>query len=166
MSTQVSTSAPQETLALTAWVRLLRAHAAIARTFNAQLQAEHGMTINDFEALLLLSHAPDTRLKRIELADRLQLTPSGVTRMLDGLQAAGWVAKGECASDARVSYAVLTDAGREKLACAAHAHTAAVTSLFAERFDDTELEALGLLLLRLPGAADADPEACTVGEPT
>lgn len=161
MSTQVLP--PQSTLALTAWVRLLRAHAAIARTFNAQLQAEHGMTINDFEALLLLSRAPDMRLKRVELAERLQLTPSGVTRMLDGLQAAGWVEKGECASDARVSYAVLTDGGLEKLDCAAQAHTAAVTSLFTERFDDVELEALGMLLRRLPGAAEADGGDCTVG---
>ncbi len=163
MSTQVLPT--QSQLALTAWVRLLRAHAAIARTFNAQLQAEHALTINDFEALLLLSHAPDAKLKRIELADRLQLTPSGVTRMLDGLQAAGWVDKAACDSDARVSYAVLTDAGREKLACAAHAHTAAVAALFTERFDDTELEALGMLLHRLPGAADADPADCTTGEP-
>ena len=162
MSTQLSTS--QTTSALTVWVRLLRAHAAMARTFNAQLQAEHGMTINDFEALLLLSRAPDQQLKRIELSERIQLTPSGVTRMLDGLLEAGWVAKGECASDARVSYAVLTDAGREKLELASETHTAAVTQLFTERFDETELEALGLLLGRLPGA-DADAGSCEVGEP-
>lgn len=162
MSTQVLT--PHSTLALTAWVRLLRAHAAITRSFNAQLQAEHGLTINDFEALLLLAHAPDSKLKRVELAERLQLTPSGVTRMLDGLQAAGWVEKGACESDARVTYAVLTAAGREKLDCASYAHTAAVTSLFTERFDDTELEALGMLLHRLPGAAEADPGDCTVAD--
>ena len=161
MSTQVLPT--QESLALNAWVRLLRAHAAIARTFNAQLQAEHGMTVNDFEALLLLSTAPESRLKRIELAERLQLTPSGVTRMLDGLQAAGWVARGECAGDARVSYAVLTAAGREKLELASCTHTAAVTALFTERFDDTELETLGLLLHRLPGAAEAD---CPLAEPS
>lgn len=162
MTPQVLTD--QGTAALTAWVRLLRAHAAITRTFNAQLQAEHRMTINDFEALLLLSHAPDARLKRVELAERLQLTPSGVTRMLDGLQAAGWVEKGECASDARVSYAVLTASGREKLDGAAQSHTAAVAALFTERFDASELEALGTLLLRLPGATEADAGECTVGE--
>jgi DNA-binding MarR family transcriptional regulator len=162
MSTQLSTDQP--TAALTAWVRLLRAHAAIARTFNAQLQAEHGMTINDFEALLLLARAPDQRLKRVELAERIQLTPSGVTRMLDGLLTSGWVEKGECASDARVSYAVLTDTGREKLEQAARTHTAAVTQLFTERFDDTELQALGMLLRRLPGAAEADGDDCTVDE--
>jgi DNA-binding MarR family transcriptional regulator len=145
-------------------VRLLRAHAAIARTFNAQLQAEQGMTINDFEALLLLSRAPDQRLKRVELAERIQLTPSGVTRMLDGLQAAGWVAKAECSDDARVSYAVLTDLGREKLERAYDAHTGAVAELFTERFDETELEALAMLLGRLPGAAEADAGSCSVGE--
>ncbi len=163
MSTQVFS--PHATSALTAWVRLLRAHAAIARTFNAQLQAEHRMTINDFEALLLLSHAPDAKLKRVELAERLQLTPSGVTRMLDGLQAAGWVEKGECASDARVTYAVLTPAGREQLARASESHTTAVAALFNERFDEIELEALAGLLLRLPGAAEADAGECRVGPP-
>lgn len=161
MSTQLSV--PHSTSALTVWVRLLRAHAAMARTFNAQLQAEHGMTINDFEALLLLSRAPDRRLKRVELAERIQLTPSGVTRMLDGLQAAGWVAKGECSEDARVTYAVLTAAGREKLEAAYGTHTGAVAQLFTERFDDAELEALALLLGRLPGAAEADAGSCDVG---
>jgi DNA-binding MarR family transcriptional regulator len=161
MMTQVLTD--QGTTALTAWVRLLRAHAALARTFNAQLQAEHGMTINDFEALLLLSRAPDQQLKRIELSERIQLTPSGVTRLLDGLLEAGWVAKGACASDARVSYAVLTDAGRDRLSQASVTHTAAVAQLFTERFDDTELEALALLLGRLPGAAEADAGNCEVG---
>ena len=159
MSTQVLSD--QGTSALTVWVRLLRAHAAIARTFNAQLLAEHGMTINDFEVLLLLSRAPDQQLKRVELSERIQLTPSGVTRLLDGLLASGWVAKGQCAADARVSYAVLTEAGREKLERASRTHTAAVTQLFTERFDADELEALGLLLGRLPGAAEAD--SCEVG---
>ena len=69
------------------------------------------------------------------------------------------------ASDARVSYAVLTDAGRDKLAQASRTHTAAVAQLFTERFDDTELEALALLLGRLPGAAEADAGSCEVGAP-
>ena len=152
---------PTQENALSAWVRLLRAHASLKRSFNAQLQVEHGLTVNDYEALLLLSHADDGRLKRVELADRLQLTPSGVTRLLDGLEAAGYVDKAACATDARVTYAVLTDRGREKLERAGCSHIGAVTAVFTERYDDEELQRLGELLLRLPGAAEADPAACS-----
>jgi DNA-binding MarR family transcriptional regulator len=161
MTSQVlPTQALSETLALTAWVRLLRAHASAKRSFNTQLLAEHGLTVNDYEALLLLSHEPDRRLKRVVLADRLQLTPSGVTRLLDGLEAAGLVEKGSCDSDARVTYAVLTEPGREKLEQASCSHVAAVRALFAERLGDDELRTLGDLLGRLPGG-DADAADCT-----
>lgn len=149
-----------QTLALTAWVRLLRAHAAMKRGFNTQLLADHGLTVNDYETLLLLSHEPDSRLKRVVLAERLQLTPSGVTRLLDGLEASGFVGKASCASDARVTYAVLTDTGREKLQQASCSHVAAVRALFAERLDDNELETLGALLGRLPGGS-ANGADCT-----
>jgi len=152
----------QQEFALTAWVRLLRAHASMKRSFNAQLLAEHGLTVNDYEALLLLSHEPDRRLKRVVLAERLQLTPSGVTRLLDGLEAAGYVEKASCAGDARVTYAVLTDAGHQKLEQASCSHVAAVRALFAERLDDDELRTLGELLGRLPGGASAGGADCTV----
>src|SRR5215210_5332872 len=66
--------------ALDAWARLLRGHAAIVRTLSAELEAEHGLTINDYEALLLLSRADEGRLRRVDLAEQLLLTASGVTR--------------------------------------------------------------------------------------
>jgi len=160
MTSQVLTT---QELSLTAWVRLLRAHAALKRSFNALLQAEHGLTVNDYEALLLLSRAEEGRLKRVELAERLQLTPSGVTRLLDGLEGAGYVAKAACDADARITYAVLTAEGQSKLEEASCSHVRAVSALFSERFDADELRMLGELLLRLPGAADADPGACTAG---
>jgi DNA-binding MarR family transcriptional regulator len=165
MSSQVLSQqvlAPEET-ALTAWVRLLRTQAAMKRGFNSRLQAEHGLTVNDYEALLLLSHDPDRRLKRVVLADRLQLTPSGVTRLLDGLEAAGFVEKGSCESDARITYAVLTETGGEKLKEASCSHVAAVRELFGELLDDDELRTLGELLGRLPGGS-VDSAECAVGD--
>ena len=147
--------------ALVAWVRLLRAHAAITRTFNAQLHASHGLTVNDYEALLLLAHEPAGQLRRIDLAERLQLTPSGITRLLEGLERGGLVAKAACASDGRISYAVLTEEGRAKLEDASCSHIAAVEALFTERYGDEELELLAELLGRLPGAAEADPASCS-----
>ncbi len=118
------------------------------------------MTINDYEALLLLSRTEGNYLKRVELAEGLILTPSGVTRLLDGLERAGYVEKGSCPTDARVHYAVLTDAGRRKLEEASGPHLAAVRALFEDRFDQAELIELAELLGRLPGAAGADGAAC------
>ena len=146
MSSQVLSSQ-----ALSAWVAFLRGHAALTRELNAQLVAAHGLTINDYEVLLRLSRAPDLRLKRVELAQSVLLTPSGITRLLDGLEVAGWVEKASCASDARVTYAVLTEVGLEKLRAAADSHLADVDRLFAGHFEEAELETLSSLLSRIEG---------------
>ncbi len=155
MSSQVLS--PQASSALAVFARLLRGHAATTRALSAQLQAEFGLTINDYEALLRLSHAEDGRMRRVDLAQELVLTPSGVTRLLDGLERAGYVEKATCASDARVTYAALTDMGREKFREAARAHVAAIRALFGARFTEDELATLAELLGRLPGG---DEESC------
>jgi DNA-binding MarR family transcriptional regulator len=146
--------------ALDAWVRLLRGHAAATRELSARLVAEHGLTINDYECLLHLSRAEERALRRVDLAELLILTPSGVTRLLDGLERAGYVEKRSCDTDARVTYAVLTAAGLRKLQEASADHVAAVHELFEERFDGPELEKLAELLGRLPEAAGAT-ESCS-----
>ena len=144
---------------LAAWVGLLRAHSALSRSLNADLVNAHGLTINDYEVLLHLARAPDRRLRRVDLADRLILTASGITRLLDGLERAGYVAKARCDSDARVTYAVITDEGLEKLRTASDTHLRGIREPFERRFSDEELETLGELLARLPQAAVGD-ESC------
>jgi DNA-binding MarR family transcriptional regulator len=145
-----ATSQPDR--ALTPWVCLLRGHAAVRRALTAQLQARHGLTVNDYEALVLLARADDGHMRRVDLADALQLTPSGVTRLLDGLEQQGLVKKLGCPSDGRVTYAALTAKGRRKLEQAASAHTTAIRVLFEERYTQKELAVLAELLARLPGA--------------
>ncbi len=162
MTSQVLSEQVSESV-LRTWARLLRGHAAATRELSAQLQSDHGLTINDYECLLHLSQAEQCSMRRIDLAEKLLLTPSGVTRLLDGLQEAGYVCKGSCDSDARVTYAVLTDAGREKLREASCSHLASVTTLFRERYSDEELATLAELLGRLPGAAATDGSECTAG---
>jgi DNA-binding MarR family transcriptional regulator len=141
-----------------AWVGLLRAHAAATRSFNADLVSGHGLTLNDYEVLLHLARAPDRRLRRVDLADEVLLTPSGITRLLAGLERAGYVERASCASDARVTYALLTDAGYDKLREASSTHVEGIRSHFAGRFSEEELETLGSLLSRLPldGPEDED----------
>lgn len=102
------------------------------------------------EALLLLSQADERAMRRVDLAEGLGLTPSGVTRLLDGLEREGLVAKRSCAQDARVTYAVLTDAGAERLERASCSHVGSVRALFEERYSADELETLAALLGRLP----------------
>jgi DNA-binding MarR family transcriptional regulator len=157
MSSQVLRDQVVAEAAVEAFVNLLRSHAGTSRALSADLLAEHGLTINDYECLLLLSRAENRSLRRIDLASRLLLTASGVTRMLDGLEREGYVEKGSCASDARVTYAVLTEKGLEKLEGAQCSHVAAICALFEERFSPGELATLTELLARLPGAA---PPAC------
>jgi DNA-binding MarR family transcriptional regulator len=146
--------------AVRAWTRLLRASATTARSLSAELQEEHGLTLNDYEALLVLSRAEDWRMKRVDLARNLMLTPSGVTRLLQGLEDAGLVERATCDTDLRVTYAQLTDAGREKLGAASSGHVASIRSLFEEHFTNREIASIAEILGKLPGVADGD-DPCT-----
>jgi DNA-binding MarR family transcriptional regulator len=132
------------------WVSFLRAHSAITRQLNADLLNVHGLTLNDYEVLLLLSKAEGHRMRRVDLAQTVVLTASGITRLLDGLERAGYVEKDTCASDARVSYAKLTGTGHSKLRAAAETHLRGIEDLFIGRYSDEELELLAGLLGRLP----------------
>ena len=157
----MSTQVPQRTIPeIQTWVALLRAHASSTRRFNAELVAEHGLTLNDYEVLLHLSRADGKRLRRVDLAASVLLTPSGITRLLEGLERGGYVERASCDSDARVTYAQLTDDGEAKLRAAAHAHVAGIREFFRDRFSKDELAALGGLLERLP-LDPADDVDCT-----
>jgi DNA-binding MarR family transcriptional regulator len=159
LSAQVSEEAP----ALDAWVSLLRAHAALTRELSADLVNQHGLTINDYEVLLHLARAENRQLRRVDLAERLVLTASGITRLLDGLERSGWVEKGRCAADGRVTYAVLTDAGLDKLREASDTHVGGICNAFEQRYSEDELATLGELLARLPLDGHA-AESCSAPE--
>jgi MarR family transcriptional regulator, 2-MHQ and catechol-resistance regulon repressor len=127
---------------------LLGAHASLTRELSAALLATHGLTINDYGCLLLLSRAPEG-MRRIDLANELQLSPSGITRLLDRLEDQGLVGKGECKEDARVSYAILTDAGLTKLKEAAPQHVGDIERRFSSVLSEEEMGTLIELLGRL-----------------
>jgi DNA-binding MarR family transcriptional regulator len=147
----------QESLATTVFGRLLGAHGVLVRELGADLMASHGLTVSDYGTLLLLSRAGEQGMRRIDLARELQLSPSGITRLLDRLEDQKLVRKGECKEDARVSYAVLTEAGLEKLREAAPGHVADIDRRLGAVLDDEELQTLADLLGRL---GDSD-EQCT-----
>jgi len=161
MSETTTISSPTQARDLEAWVAFLRSHAAIIRELSAQLQREHGLTLNDYEVLLHLSHAEGGMLRRVDLAERVLLTASGITRLLEGLEKAGFVCKRNCESDARVTYAMLTDAGAEKLRRASATHLRGVDELFLARYSGSELATLAELLSRLPITGSDESSACS-----
>jgi DNA-binding MarR family transcriptional regulator len=159
----VRTQALPDTSRLDAWIRFLRAHAALTRELSADLVAEHGLTLNDYEVLLHLARAPGKRMRRVDLAESILLTASGITRLLEGLERSGLVARELCDTDRRVVYARLTGAGAEKLREAGRTHVAGIESLFVGRYSDEELATLSSLLSRLPAAGNEDVECATEG---
>jgi DNA-binding MarR family transcriptional regulator len=88
--------------------------------------APHGLSMGDYEVLVFLSEAVDNRMRMCDLASSLRLSPSGLTRRLDGMVKMGWVDRASCAADRRVMYAHLTAAGRAKMESAAPDHVASV----------------------------------------
>jgi len=145
-------SARLEGRALDAWRSYLQSHASILRELDAELVAAHDLTTRDYEVLLYLAQTPDRKLPMSALASSTMLTRSGITRLVDGLVEAGYIERVACSSDARVSYAELTDSGYEKLRDAGCTHIASIQRLFVEHFTAEELNRLASLLSRLPGA--------------
>jgi len=148
---------------LEAWVSFLRAHASITRELSARLEAAHALTLNDYDVLVQLAYAPDRQLRRVDLARSVLLSPSGITRLLDGLEREGWVEKGLCPSDARVTYAVLTDGGLAKFRAVRKTHLVDIETVFGSRFSPEELETVSSLLGRL---LDSDEPAECLKEPS
>ena len=139
---------------LVPFVNFLRAHAAVVRELSSELVSAHGLTINDFEVLLRLSRADGSRMRRVDLAQEVLLTPSGITRLLEGLERSGFVERVACKEDLRVSYAQLTPAGRTKLRAAGKTHVAGIHRLYLDHFDADERAVLGELLGRLTDGED------------
>ena len=140
---------------------MLGLSAAVTRQLSAQLSADHGLSLSAYEALLTLARAPESRLRRVDLANGLLLTPSGVTRLLDGLERDGLIGREDCSSDRRVSYAVLTKAGRDKLHEASKSHTRQIRELLGGSYDEEQLGQLVALLDRLPGV-DPTGDSCGI----
>jgi DNA-binding MarR family transcriptional regulator len=128
---------------LRAWRGFLRVHAALVKALDADLEAAHDMPLSSYEVLLHLDGAEAGRMRMCTLAESVILSRSGLTRLVDRLERDGLIAREPCEDDARGSYAVLTQAGREKLAAARATHLAGVRSLFLDNFGPGELDALG-----------------------
>lgn len=141
---------------LRVWRSFLSAHARVLRNLEAELLAEQRLSLVSYDVLVQLAEAPDRRLRMAELADRVLLSRSGVTRLVDRLERAGLVARQKVAADGRGVIAELTPAGLDRLRKASRTHLAGVARHFVARFDLKELTLFGELCARL--AEPAEPE--------
>jgi DNA-binding MarR family transcriptional regulator len=132
-----------------AWRSLVRAHACLVKRLDAQLEAEHGLPLTSHEVLVLLSGAPEGKMRMHDIASSVLLSRSGLTRLVDRLERDGLVSRCSCENDARGAYAVITTDGRHKVAAARISHLDGVHTLFVAHYTEAELELLGPLLERL-----------------
>lgn len=134
---------------LAAWGAFLRAHARLTRVLERELQDEQDLSLADYDVLYQLAASDEGRLRMSELADRLLLSRSGATRLVDRLESAGYVARASCATDRRGLWAHLTETGRGRLEDAMPTHLRGVCEHFIDRIPGTELDQLQHTLERV-----------------
>jgi DNA-binding MarR family transcriptional regulator len=132
-----------------AWFGFMHAHAELVRELDAVLLAEHGLSLSAHEVLLRLEQADGGNMRMSELAGLVTVSPSRVTRLVDGLQRDRLLHREPCSTDARVTYAQITPAGRKRLAAAQETHLRAVRERFLSHFSDAELRSLSDFWTRL-----------------
>ena len=144
------------TPSFTAVIHLLRAHAGIADRFGRGLGVLHGLGLNETLMLMHLERASLNRLTRVDLAQRLSVSPSTVTRMTAPLEKIGMVGRQSNPRDARLAYVVLTAAGGKAIANARRTLEEFAASVFRDRWTEAEIATLATLLGRLTSGQPGD----------
>jgi DNA-binding MarR family transcriptional regulator len=133
----------------------VRAQAQVSRRLDEDLRSEHGLSLQEYVALLILAEAPDRRLRMGRIAESLTLSKSGATRLIDRLVDDGLVDRVTCASDLRGAEAALTDAGVKRLRTASPTHLRGIAEYFLSAIEGSDLE---VVERTMQGVAD---RACT-----
>jgi DNA-binding MarR family transcriptional regulator len=136
----VSTSNGLTTVEARAWTGLLRAHAALVRDVDGELRAAHDLPLSWYDVLSAVASAPGGRIRMGELAQRVLLTPAGLSGLVDRLERGNLVERRPCDGDARGTYAAVTPEGRKVLERAYPTHRDAVRARYTSRFEDAELD--------------------------
>ncbi|HEY3834673.1 MAG TPA: MarR family transcriptional regulator [Acidimicrobiia bacterium] len=150
---------------MSAWRGLVETFADVEADLDADLQRAHGMTSGDYGVLVHLSEEESGRLRMCDLAERLHLSPSGLTRRIDSLVRNGLVRREQAPEDRRVIWAVLTPEGRRRIEVAAPDHVESVRRCFFDHLSRTQVRELGraLAALRSGRAATAAPGSRRAG---
>ncbi len=144
---------------MAAWRTYIETQADLAAAVERDL-VEHGLTLGDYQVLVYLSEADDDSMRMCDLADALQLSPSGLTRRLDGLVTSEHVLRRPSEHDGRVMMAVLTPAGRDLLTATAPHHVDSVRRRIFDHLTDADVEAMTSIFSAIAAGLAADrPDA-------
>jgi DNA-binding MarR family transcriptional regulator len=138
-----------------AWQALLHTHQQVIGRLDSELRKEHGLNLGEYDALLRLARAPERTLRMTQLAERVMLSPSGLTRAVDGLVEKGLVERQRGSEDARVILARLTDQGRQRLRRAARTHLRGIRAHFTGRLTEVQLRQVAEALQVISGPHEA-----------
>ena len=137
-------------------IRLLSAQALLEQTFSQELGSVHGLSLNDTLLMMHLEQASLSRLSRVDLAKRLCVSPSTVTRMSLPLEKLGMLGREADLRDARLAYVTLTDTGRKVILAARQTLERKAKAVFKDRWADEEVGTLADLLGRLTASQPND----------
>jgi DNA-binding MarR family transcriptional regulator len=140
------------------WRAFLQAHARVTRRLDEELRAEHDLSLAEYDALLTIADAPDRRIRMRQLADRVILSKSGVTRLIDRLVLDGLVQRDACLSDARGAEAVLTPAGLDRLRRASRTHLRGIDEHFISAVDEEDLSVIQRSMRAVAEGAGVDAD--------
>lgn len=154
-------SAPEEARALVrsflsdeeelAWHGLLETHEALVRALDARLLAEHQLPLSAFEALIQIAHAEDGTISISDLAERIRLSPSQVSRLVIDLERRGLVQRHRSSTDARSTHAAITEAGQAELREAAPTYLSTIRAHLFDRLSEREVKQLRRIWERIRG---------------
>jgi DNA-binding MarR family transcriptional regulator len=142
---------PETTTALSTVLQLAHARTVVVRDVDASLEGHHGLGLNDLALLLELNSSPNSRLRRLDLAERLGITPSGVARQLAPLERRGLVGRESHPDDARLAIVVLTEAGSRVVGDLLPTAEEAATRVLARIWNEDEQQRASALLQRVRG---------------
>ena len=134
-----------------AWQALLHAHHLVVRTLDHELRAEHDLALAAYDVLLRLARAPQRALRMADVAERVMLSPSGLTRLVDRLVAKGLVERKTDPQDARATLACLTAEGSRVLRRAARTHLRGIREHFTGQLTDAQLDDVAAGLEKITG---------------
>lgn len=139
------------------WRAWIAANALLTDAFSRDLQEAHGLTLADYEILVRLSESADRRMRMSDLAEATLSSRSRLSHQIDRMERAGFVERMPCTDDKRGFFAVLTDAGWNKLVAAAPIHVGSVRERIVDVLTPEEFAALGRASKRLLDHMGADP---------
>jgi DNA-binding MarR family transcriptional regulator len=149
---------------MVAWRTLLETATGLLAVLDRELHAEHGLSLAEYEVLAYCSERPDGQIRMSDLAQAIHLSPSGMTRRIDGMVKRGLVKREACPSDRRASYVVLTDEGRARIRDAAPTHVRGVRTHFVDRLTPQQLSQLAHALSAVHVDADAAQGGCDLDD--